>query len=166
MRIIFTIPLLILLASGACKKPVLEIPLVSIPPLVLTTSIQDSLPPAAIKVLKLDGVSGLKIKHHNGMYASYFEYEADQNLLLDTISTLPFSMNANKADTRCHFISPEQIDVMRQDLLPGEFENTTFFWDVNRSHLKIFECIKPPYRHTIQMSENSNRILHRIELLG
>ena len=166
MRIFFTIPLLVLLALGACKKPVLEIPLDFIPPLVLSTSIQDSLPPAAIKVLKLDGVSGLKIKHHNGMYASYFEYETDKNLLLNTISTLPFSMDANKADTRCHLISSEQIDVMRQDLLPGEFENTTFFWDVDRSHLKVYECIKPPYRHTIQMSENSNQILHRIELLG
>ena len=166
MRILFTIPLLLLLALGACKKPVLEIPLDFIPPLVLSTSIQDSLPAAAIKVLKLDGVSGLKIKHHNGMYASYFEYEADKNLLLNTISSLPFSMDANKADTRCHLISLEQIDVMRQDLLPGEFENTTFFWDVDRSHLKVYECIKPPYRHTIQMSENSNRILHRIELLG
>jgi hypothetical protein len=166
MRILFTIPLLVVLALGACKKPVLEIPLNFIPPLVLSTSIHDSLPPAAIKVLKLDGVSGLKVKHHNGMYASYFEYEADKNLLLNTISTLPFSMDANKADTRCHLISPEQIDVMQQGLLPGEFENTTFFWNADRSHLKVYECIKPPYRHTIQMSENSNRILHRIELLG
>jgi hypothetical protein len=166
MRILFTIPLLILLALGACKKPVLEIPLDYIPPLVLSTSIQDSLPAAAIKVLKLDGVSGLKIKHHNGMYASYFEYEADKNLLVNTISNLPFSMDAAKADTRCHPISLQQIDVIRQNLLPGELENTTFFWNVDRSHLKVFECIKPPYRHTIQMSENSNRILHRIELLG
>ena len=166
MRILFTIPLLVVLALGSCKKPVLEIPLDFIPPLVLSTSIQDSLPPAAIKVLKLDGVSGLKIKHHNGMYASYFEYEADKNLLLNTISTLPFSMDANKADTRCHLISLEQIDALRQNLLPGEFENTTFFWNVDRTHLKVYECIKPPYRHTIQVSENSNRILHRIELLG
>jgi hypothetical protein len=166
MRILLTIPLLVLLALGSCKKPVLEIPLDFIPPLVLSTSIQDSLPAAAIKVLKLDGVSGLKIKHHNGMYASYFEYEADKNLLLNTISTLPFSMDANKADTRCHLISLEQIDALRRDLLPGEFENTMFFWNVDRSQMKVFECIKPPYRHTIQMSENSNRILHRIELLG
>ena len=166
MRILFTSPLLVVLALGACKKPVLEIPLDFIPPLVLSTSIQDSLPPAAIKVLNLGGVSGLKIKHHNGMYASYFEYEADKNLLLNTISTLPFSMDANKADTSCHLISTEQIDVMQQDLLPGEFENTPFFWNVDRSHLKVYECIKPPYRHTIQMSENSNRILHRIELIG
>ena len=165
MRFFFTIPLLLLLTLGACKKPVLEIPLAFIPPLVLSTSIQDSLPPAAVRVLGLGGVSGLKIKHHNGMYASYFEYEADKNLLLSTISTLPFSMNANKADTRCHLISLDQIAVMRQDLLPGELENTTFFWDVDRSHLKVYECVKPPYRHTIQMSENSNRILHRIELL-
>ena len=139
MRILFTIPLLVMIASGACKKPVLEIPLDFIPPLVLSTSIQDSLPPAAIKVLKLDGVSGLKIKHHNGMYASYFEYEADKNLLLNTISTLPFSMDANKADTRCHSISLEQIDVIQQNLLPGEFENTTFFWNVDRSRLKVYE---------------------------
>jgi hypothetical protein len=166
MRILLTIPLVLFLALGACKKPVLEIPLNFIPPLVLSTSIQDSLPSAAIKVLKLDGVSGLKIKHHNGMYASYFEYEADKDLLLNTISSLPFSIDVTKADTRCHLISLHQIDILRQNLLPGEFENTTFFWNVDRSHMKVFECIKPPYRHTIQMSEGSNRILHRIELLG
>jgi len=166
MRILFTIPLFVLLAAGACKKPVLEIPLDFIPPLVLSTSIQDSIPTEAIKVLKLDGVSGLKIKHHNGMYASYFEYEADKNILLNTISTLPFSMNATKADIRCYQISLEQIDALRRDLLPGEFENTTFFWNVDRSRWKVYECIKPPYRHTIQVSENSNRVLHRIELLG
>ena len=85
MRILFTIPLLVMIALGACKKPVLEIPLDFIPPLVLSTSIQDSLPSAAVKILKLDGVSGLKIKHHNGMYASYFEYEADKSLLINTI---------------------------------------------------------------------------------
>lgn len=166
MRTLFTIPFLVLMALGACKKPVLEIPLSYIPPLVLSTSIQDSLPAAAIKILKLDGVSGVKIKHHNGMYASYFEYKADKNLLLNTISSLPFSMDATMADTQCHPISLQQIDVRRQNLLPGELENTTFFWDVDRSHMKVFECIKPPYRHTIQVSENSDRILHRIELLG
>jgi hypothetical protein len=166
MKIILSVPLMLLLALGACKKPVLEVPLDFIPPLVLSTSIHDSLPAGAVKALQLEGITGVKIKHHNGMYASYFEYEADKNLLLKTISTLPFSMNAAKADTRCNPISFQQIEVMREHLLPGELENTTFFWEINQSQLKIFECIKPPYRHTIQMKENSNLILHRIELLG
>jgi hypothetical protein len=166
MKLLFAIPLVMVLALGACKKPVLEVPLDFIPPLVLSTSIQDSLPSAVVKTLKLEGVSGLKIKHYNGMYASYFEYEADKNLLMNTISALPFSMNAAKADTRCHPVSFQQIEVMREQLLPGELENTTFFWEPDQSQLKIFECIKPPYKHTIMMKENSNRILHRIELLG
>jgi hypothetical protein len=100
------------------------------------------------------------------MYASYFEYEADKNLLVNTISNLPFSMDAAKADTRCHSISFQELDVIRQNLQPYEFENTTSFWNVDRSNLKVFECIKPPFRHTIQMTDGSNRILHRIELLG
>ena len=166
MKGLFTIPLIFLLALGACKKPVLEVPLDFIPPLVLSTSIQDSLPAEAVKVLKLEGVSGLKIKHHNGKYASYFEYDADKNLLLKTIAALPFSMDATMADTRCHFISQEELDMIRKNLQPNEFENTPFFWDADRATLDVFECIKPPFRHTIQVSKNSNHILHRIELLG
>src|SRR5688572_29333541 len=151
MKILFTIPLVLLLVLGACKKPVLEISSDFVPPLVLSTSIHDSLPPGAIKVLELEGVSGLKIKHYNGMYASYFEYDAtDKNLLLNTISALPFRMDATKADAQCHLISFQELDVIRQNLQPYEFENTTSFWNVDRSNMKVFECIKPPFRHTIQ----------------
>src|SRR5688572_22896824 len=120
MKILFTVPIVLLLALGACKKPVLEVSSNFVPPLVLSTSIQDSLPSGAVTVLKLEGVSGLKIKHYNGMYASYFEYEADKNLLLNTISALPFRMDATKADAQCHLISFQELDVIRQNLQPYE----------------------------------------------
>jgi hypothetical protein len=165
MKIMLSVPLMLLLALGACKKPVLEVPLDFIPPLVLSTSIHDSLPSGAVKALHLEGITGVKIKHHNGIYASYFEYEADKSLLLKTISALPFHMDAAKADTQCYRISTEELGIIKQKLQPQELENTLFFWNVNHSALTIFECIKPPFRHTIQMTENSRRILHRIELL-
>jgi hypothetical protein len=166
MKILLSIPLVILLALGACKKPVMEVPLGFVPPLVLATSIQDSLPLNAVKVLSLEGVSGLKIQHYNGLYTSYFEYEADKNLLLNTISALPFRMDDKKADTRCHLISRGDLEDIKQNLQPQELENSSFFWNADPSDLKVFECVKPPFRHTIQMKRNSNRILHRIELLG
>ena len=165
-RILITIPFTLLFILGACKKPLMEVPLRFVPPLVLSTSIHDSLPSEAINKLKLGGVSGLKIKHHNGLYASYFEYEADKDLLLSTIAGLPFRMDATRADTRCHFISVEELGRVREQLQPQEFENTEFFWNVDQTKLTIFECVKPPFRHTIQMIEGSKRIRHRIELLG
>ena len=163
-RILITIPFAILFVLGACKKPVLEVPLTFVPPLVLSTSIHDSLPSAAIDTLKLEGLSGLKIKHHNGLYASYFEYEADKDLLLRTIAGLPFRMDATRADTRCHFISVEEFETVRQNLQPQEFENTTFFWNTDQSKINVFECIKPPYKHILLIESGSNHILHRIEL--
>ena len=165
MRIMLSVPLILLLALGACKKPVVEVPLDFIPPLVLSTSIHDSLPSGAVKALHLEGITGVKIKHHNGMYASYFEYEADKNLLLKTISALPFHMDATKADTQCYSISIQDLEIIKQKLQPQELENTAFFWNVDQSAVTIFECIKPPFRHTIQVTENSRHILHRIELL-
>jgi hypothetical protein len=164
MRILLTIPLVIVLALGACKKPVLEVPLAFVPPLVLSTSIQDSLPLNTVKALNLEGISGLKIQHHNGLYTSYFEYDADKNLLLNTISALPFRMNDTKADTRCHPISVADLEAIKENLQPQELENTSFFWNTDHSKVKVFECIKPPYKHILQIESGSNHILHRIEL--
>lgn len=164
MKIILSVPLMLLLALGACKKPVLEVPLGFIPPLVLSTSIGDSLPSGAVKALHLEGITGVKIKHHNGMYASYFEYEADKNLLLKTISALPFRMDATKADTQCYRISIQELEIIKQKLQPQELENTSFFWNVDQSAVTIFECIKPPYKHILQIESGSNHIRHRIEL--
>jgi len=160
----FLLPLF-LLAAGACKKPILEVTESTVPPLVLTTSIGDSLPAKAISSLDLDGLTGIKIQHYSGLYCSYFEYNADKKLLLETISTLPFPLHAKYSDIICHRISTADLDMIRRGLSKIELESVPAFWDADLSNAEIFECVKPPFRHTLQIAKASNRILHRIELL-
>jgi hypothetical protein len=167
MKVVLPFALLVLLiASGACKKPVLEITEKVVPPLVLSTSIQDSLPHKAVQALDLSHVVGLKVKYASGLYSDYFEYDADRNLLLVTIAELPFTIQGVVADTRCHPLSFEEMMVHKQNLSPTEISSAEFFWTTDPTSIDVFECIKPPFRHTLQVGRNSNRILHRIEFLG
>ena len=158
--------LLGLFALGACKKPVLEVKLDYIPPLVLSTSVQDSLPAKVVKNLKLDGLTGLRYKYVTGLYSSYFEYYADPTLLFETLSDLPFSINGGMADTRCQPTTFHEFDLLRQNLTLAEYESESFFWDMDRSEVEIFECLKPPFRHTILVTKRTNRIFHRVQFLG
>jgi hypothetical protein len=151
---------------GACKKPILEGKLDYIPPLVLSTSVHDSLPAKIVKNLKLDGLTGLRYKYVTGLYSSYFEYYADPTFLFETLSELPFSMNSGMADTRCQPTTFHEFDLLRQNLTLAEYESESFFWDVDRSDVEIFECLKPPFLHTIQVTKKTNRIFHRIQFLG
>jgi hypothetical protein len=85
--------------------------------------------------------------------------------LLDTISNLPFPINAGISDTRCRAISSNGLQSVRNNISATELENTIHFWDTPESKYKRFECIKPPYKHILQIVNGSNHILHRIELL-
>ncbi len=155
--------LLVLFAFGACKKPVLEVSNESIPPLVLTTSIQDSLPAMAVNALQLNGLTGIKLKYHTGLYTTYFEYHADKNLLLETLSSLPFSLNAAVADTTCGPISLQEMERLRQSI--STYEADYSFWKIDQQNVEVYECIKPPFRHLIQVT-HTNQVFHRIEFLG
>ena len=166
MRILLTVPIVFLFALCACKKPVMEVSLDYVPPLILSTSIYDSLPAKAVNTLQLEHVNGVKIKHYDGSYTNYFEYDADKNLLLQTISSLPIPINAEIADVSCQRISFQEIDMMRKGLRVEEFESTASFWNAAGTDVEIYQCLKPPYRHIIRVSKNSNRILHRVEFTG
>jgi hypothetical protein len=158
--------LLLLFSLGACKKPILETGERVIPPLVLSTSIYDSLPGHAIRELQLTEVTGLKFKYYTGHYTSYFEYSADKEVLLKVLSELPFTMGVSSADTTCRQISPREIGSIRRRISTTELEGSSFFWNVDNGNVEVFECLKPPFRHIVQISNNSKKVLHRIEFLG
>jgi hypothetical protein len=168
MKLLFTFPLLIILVLGTCKKPQFETHdnYNKVPPIILSTSLKDSLPAEAIKVLKLGEVTGIKIQYITGVHASYFEYQADPNAVLTMLSQLPFFMNTLKADTVCHQIPLHDLNLIKQKLSVTEIESTQSFWNTSQAEVEIYECIKPPFKHTVITSENSNHILHRVEFLG
>lgn len=160
------IGLLFLFALGGCKKPVIDVNDNVIPPLVLSTSIYDSLPQKTVQALNLGDITGLKFKYTTGLYANYFAYEADPQAVLNAISELPFQLSGSLADTLCHKITFNEIRALQQNISRTELERTSFFWNTDPVTMAMFECIKPPYRHTLLLTKNSDRILHRIEFIG
>lgn len=155
-----------LLASGACKKPVLELTDGTIPPLVLATAIEDSLPQNTVQMLHLEGITGVKVQYYSGLHNSYFEYDAEENLLLEAISSLPFPMTSNLSDTRCRSISFQDFVAKKKNISTTELESSTRFWNTLEADYQIFECIKSPYKHILQLEKGTNHVLHRIELMG
>src|SRR5688500_17018085 len=161
------LPIVVLMALGACKKPRLENELDYIPPLVLATSLEDSLPDEAITALNLPKTNGTKVLYHNGLYASYFEYEADPDAVMKTVSQLPFPIYLNiAADTLCRPISRHDVETMMKLISAEEKESTSNFWAGSKNNSNAFECIKGQFKHTLLLNRNSNGILHRIEFLG
>jgi hypothetical protein len=165
MKTFFTFSvLLFVFALGACKKPILETGAAEIPPLVLSTSIYDSLPDAAIKKLHLTDVTGMKFKYHTGKFTCYFEYSADKKLVLQVLSELPFPIDISIADSTCKQISLGEMGSLSQHLSRTEVDGTSSFWNVSHN-VEVFECIKPPFRHIVQISP-TKKVLHRIEFIG
>lgn len=156
---------LFLMTLGACKKPVLEVTDGTIPPLVLATAIEDSLPRNTVEELHLEGITGLRVQYYSGLHNSYFEYHAEKNLLLEAISSLPFPMNSSLSDTRCRSISFQDFVARKKNISSTELETAPRFWNINEADYQIFECIKSPYRHILQLEHGSDHVLHRIELL-
>jgi hypothetical protein len=162
------IPLL-LLFSFACKKPAASIhddAYADIPPLILRTSLKDTLTKKVLTTLHLNDTEGVKIKYQNGKYASYFTYEADGDVLLRAIASLPFPRYAIKADTICHAISFRDIALLKKNITNAEYEASAFFWDVDATKYDVYECFKPPLRHTLLISKTTQQVLHRAEYIA
>lgn len=162
MRVVLPILMMLLFALGSCKKPVLEQTTLSIPPLVLATSIYDTLPSETVKVLGLEKVSGLKLLYRSGEEVSYFHYRTDRKKLLHALSELPFNPNSRIADTLCRTTSLAELSRPWDDLsdFDSQLQPCT-----EEAAVTVYQCTKPPFLHTIIASKESNEILHRVELI-
>ena len=139
----------------------------SLPPMVMTTSLSDSLPVSAIQFLGLDEhLKGTKIIFGGGRYVKYFEYDADRTVVLTMLSHLPFSKYAQRSDVGAREINFAQLDVLRSSLKQEEFERAPAFWNADQSQFEIYESVKEPIMHTVLINKKTNRILHRMEYRG
>jgi hypothetical protein len=169
MNSILVVPFLVLFSLASCKR---EDPYGSrtthdlLPPLVVRTALADTLPERAIRNLGLENVQGIKVKYATGRYTSYFDYEADRRILLDTIGTLPFYTNARVADTLCRRIPNESIELMKSFVSAEEQETGNMFWDADVDEFDVYECFKAPFKHTLLIARGTSRVIHRIEYTG
>lgn len=160
MRVVLPILMTLLFALGSCKKPVLEATTDGVPPLVLATSIYDSLPSETVKVLGLEKVNGLKLLYRSGEEVSYFHYKADKKNLLRVLSELPFNANSRIADTLCRKISLAELSRPWDDL--SDFDSKMPV-NIEEAAVTVYQCSKPPFLHTIIARLESDEILHRVE---
>lgn len=168
-RILSFAALLIILSAFACKKPAhigksdLSEEMSAI---VFATSLSDTLPQKTLEQLKVTDAMGIKIASTNGTYVSYFEYKAEPCNVVKALTNLAFSKAAVLADTTCRRIPNKNLDELKSQVSLLEVEHSDFFWTANSGGMEAFECIKPPFKHTLIVDKNSTRIFHRIEFLG
>jgi hypothetical protein len=160
------IPMAILFSLAILKKPVSSsyYPDFGIhTPVLFSTTLSDTLSLKTFQKLHIQDVEGIKVKYPTGKYACYFEYTADPEVLLDAISSQPFSKYTLLADTRCRAISFDQLKQLKTSVSDFEFENSTTFWTVEEKEFEVYECLKSPLKHTILIDRKSNKVLHRVE---
>jgi hypothetical protein len=169
MRVLLLLPLLILFSLAACKKSeqfhTLDKSALP-PPLVVFTSLANTLPANTFQNLHVQNVQGIKLKYATGQYISYFEYEADRNTVLRVIGNVPFSKHSTLADTTCRRVANESIQILKSIVSMEEQEMGISFWEASAHETEVYECLKPPFKHILIINRDSPRIRHRIEYIG
>jgi len=135
-------------------------------PIILATSLADTLGESAFQRLHIADVDGIKVKYPTGNFASYFEYQADHQNLLRAVGSLPATLYASRVDTSCRPISFENLPTELQHPCDLEQENASTFWFASREDYVVYDCLKAPFRHTLLLHKTTNMVIHRIEFIG
>lgn len=161
-------PLLLIIAAFACNKPahIGNSYINEISPVVFSTSLADTLPLKTVEQLQAKTATGIKVQYIDGRHVCYFEYEADPRNVIKAISNVAFSKIAVLADTTCRRVSQRHLELLKQQISASEMDHSAFFWSQENDNMHVYECIKPPFKHTLLVGQNSIRIFHRIEFLG
>ena len=138
----------------------------SVPPLLLATSLHDSVPDYLLTQNGLPDVSGIKLKFHTGNFASHFRYNVPAERVLRTLALLPVSFASTRADTTCRAMQLEELNDFIANLSTGEYEQFPDFVQASSSGFDAYECLKPPFRHIVLISRNDNTVLHRVDRAG
>lgn len=169
MKILLVIPFMVLFSLASCKREDQNGTRTAhelLPPLVVRTALADTLPVWAIQRLKLEHTQGIKVKYATGQHVSYFDYEANRSEVLNTMGKLPFSKYAPLADTLCRRVPITSIELMKSIVSQDEVRAGFTFWEVDVNEFDVYECIKAPFRHTLLISKQTPRVIHRIEYNG
>lgn len=133
-----------------------------LPPLVLATSLRDSLPDNVVETLNLGSVEGTKIKYHNGLFVSYYHYSTDRQKLLNAFALMPAPIRDKIADTSYRMVSHAELKELNNTLPLTEFSCDEGFWSASTEQFDVVESIKPPYRHILLLSKSDHTVFHRV----
>jgi hypothetical protein len=133
-----------------------------LPPLVLSTSLYDSLPGTVVDMLGLSGVEGTKIKYRSGLYASYYRYSVDRQKLLGAFTLMAVPIRDNIADTSYRLLTRAELQSVSNTLPLSEFAYDEGFWSAALDQFEVLESIKPPFRHIVLVSKVEGTVFHRV----
>ena len=133
-----------------------------LPPLVLRTSLYDSLPANIVDMLDLGAISGTKVKYRNGLYASYYQYSTDRRKLLSAMALMPVPIRDRTADTSYHKLDPGELQALNNSVPLSEFPYDEGFWSASKQDFDIIESVKPPFRHLFLISKSDRMVFHRV----
>lgn len=166
MKFKFLFPLLLLFGAFACTNPCKNVSdLNDVEPIVFYTSLADTLPKETFEKINTGNVLGVKFKDMKGNDIRYFEYKADAKSLISSLSEMPFDKESVLADTLCRRIGLEVLRYSLEQTSASEENYAGQFRYADEQEFFIFECIKPPLKHTVLTAKKSNKVLHRIAYL-
>jgi hypothetical protein len=134
-------------------------------PIVTSTSLADTLAPEFIKILGIPDVAGTRIVAPYRTWSSYFIYSADKQKVFEALEQLPFTFTDDNVDLSVRPISFGDLHLIKTSLMPEEISTMSAFWIPNDDS-RAYEFIKPPFRHTLIVSERTGNIQHRVEFAG
>jgi hypothetical protein len=133
--------------------------------IVTSTTLADTLAPEFVQMLGISDVRGTKIVAPAGTWSSYFTYRADRRKLFSALERLPFMYTDNTVDLAVREISYGDLHRVKMKLESEEIVNTSSFW-TPADDSKVFEFVKPPFRHTLIVLKDGNSIQHRVEYMS
>ncbi len=136
------------------------------PPLVLATSLHDSIPAPLLSEAGLPDAEGIKLKFHNGNFASHFRYNAPAERVLRGLALIPVPFTDATADTTYRKMPLPELNTFAARLSDFEKEQFPDFVQAASTEADAFECIKPPFRHIVIINRTDNSVLHRVEYAG
>jgi hypothetical protein len=115
---------------------------------------------------QLQQLNGIQILNRDtGKLTYYFEYIADKQDTLRRIAAMSFLKDNRISSTACELMNTNLNPLDHSDLTQEERDATSFFWDARANEFPFYECYKSPMKHTLLLSKNSNRILHKVEFV-
>lgn len=114
----------------------------------------------------LQQLNGVKIVNPDtGKITYYFEYIANKKDTLRRIGAMPFLKDNRLSSTTCELMNGESNPLDNSALTQEERDASSFFWNAKADEFTFYECYKSPVKHTLLLSNTSDRILHRIEFV-
>lgn len=115
---------------------------------------------------ELEELNGVRVEdRQTGKVVYYFEYVANKQDTLRRIAALPFRKDDRPSSITYMLMESMNSPLDGTSLSTEEREAASFFLEADGEEFTFYECFKSPVKHTLLLSKNSDRILHKVEVV-